>query len=153
MKTSTIIELYSILSDVKFTGMQTGARFVLLENMRKLKPIRTEFISSMEEAREKLKPEDFDQAREKVKLHNESVQNGLETNRLSVEKLQAFRIQYEQYEQELTERERELLGEDHSVEPGLIPLKDFEKLVEANDIEGGKLELLYTHLMDHSGQP
>lgn len=150
MKTVTIIELFAILSEVKFTGMETSARFTLLENMRRMKPIKTDFHSSMEDARDKLKPEGFDKMLEKVKLHNEAVQNKQEENRLPAGELQDFRIMYENYEMELGDREKVLLKEEYAVEIAPIPLKDFEKLVEANDIEGGKLEVLYSMLLAHS---
>lgn len=149
MKTAEIIELSGILSEVKFTGLETSSRFTLLENMRRMKPIKTDFYSSMEDARDKLKPEGFDEMWQKVRLHNEAVQNKMDENRLPASELQKFRIVYENYEKELGDREKELLREEHGVRIAPIPLKDFEKLVEANDIEGGKLEVLYGMLLDH----
>lgn len=148
MKTSESVELFGIMNAIKLTGMSTPAKMTVMENLRILKPISESFMSSIDEARDKLKPDGFDEALEKVKRHNEALEAKQEDGKLTDEKVVEINRLCEQYNKEMTEHVEYLSREEHDFCLKKIKAEDFEKLLSANDIDAGKLAELYNALSE-----
>lgn len=146
MKTSKIVEVYSILNTVKLTGMDTKAKMSVLENLRLLKPIAEGFKSEMETAQEKLKPEGFDAIAEKANQHNEAVNEGKEEGKMSAAELSEANKLFRAYNKDLEARSKELEAVENEISLKPLAENEFEKLASVNDLEAGKLVVLYEAL-------
>ena len=69
MKTREAIDLYKAYTSVKFTGVPTADRLVMLRNMRLLRPISDEYDAMQMNASEKFKPEGYDELEQEVMSH------------------------------------------------------------------------------------
>ena len=69
MKKREAIDLYKAYTSVKFTGVPTVDRLMMLRNMRILRPISEEYDAMQMNASEKFKPEGYDELEQEVMSH------------------------------------------------------------------------------------
>lgn len=135
------------MSPVKLTGMTTVSKMTVLTNLRVLRPVSEAYEKDMEQAQKTLRPEGFDEIEEMVKRHNEAIKNKTEEGKMSKDEIERSNVFYGGYQKDLNEYERKFMDEDLEIEIKTVDTASFDKLVEANDIEAGKLETLMSCLL------
>lgn len=147
MKAKDIKELYEALSGIKLTGMSVGAKMVVLENIRLVKPQAETFRSDCDDAIKMLRPEGFSQLEEKANRHNEALKAKNDKGLLPPDELQEVNEAFTSYFKEVEQRVKELGEMEYEIDLKTIVLSDFDKLVEANDLPAGVLTMLYENLV------
>ena len=133
MKREKAIELYSVLNECKLSGMGGGAKVAVLETLRELRPVAEGFDRDMETAREKLRPEGYDETERKALAHNEAVSAGNDGGRLSPDELREVATALTAYKADLEAAARAMLEGEVDVSPRKLDGKDMEALLAAND--------------------
>lgn len=140
MKKREAIDLYKAYTSVKFTGVPTADRLVMLRNMRILRPISDEYDAMQMNASERFKPEGYDE------LEQEVMSLAGETATADVsKKLAKYNIQKTEYMKAMNDyllgvydkatgkRTGGLLDEEHDLKMEAISAEAFDKLVQANE--------------------
>lgn len=147
MKKKEAIELYKALNTCKLTGMVSFSKMMVLNNLRKLRPISETYEADIKEAIEKFKPEGFDDLMKKVRGHNDSVNTGGKPVMSGDELRDASQI-IDEYNKEVNDFVEKILEEDTGIELEKLDNPNLEKLLDANDIEASQLEIIYSRLSD-----
>ena len=145
MKKKEAIELYKVLNTCKLTGMLSPSKMAVLNNLRKLRPISETYEADVKDAIERIKPEGFDDLMKKVREHNDAVNSGNKPT-MSGEELKEASSVIEGYNKEVNDFVEKILDEDAGIVLEKLNGVNFEKFMDANDIEAGQLEIIYTHL-------
>lgn len=145
MKKKEAIELYKVLNGCKLTGMASSSKMIVLNNLRKLRPISETYEADIKDAIEKFKPEGFDELVKKAREHNDSVSTGGKSI-MSAEELKEVSSAIESYNKEVNDFIEKIINEDSGVEMEKLDTSNLEKLLDANDIEASQLAIIYTHI-------
>lgn len=139
MKTREAIDLYKAYTSVKFTGVPTADRLVMLRNMRCLRPISEEYDAMQMNASEKFKPEGYDELEQEVMSHaGDTVTPELnrKVGRYNIQKAEYVRAMNDYllgvYDKATGQRTGGLLDEAHDLTLEPISAEGFDKLVENN---------------------
>ena len=73
MKTIEAVELFTVLKDLKLSGMDTSDRLKVIRNLRALREVADKYSVDMDLAKERLKPDDYDSLVMKMLESNEAV--------------------------------------------------------------------------------
>ena len=73
MKTIEAVELFTVLKDLKLSGMDTSDRLKVIRNLRALREVADKYSVDMDLAKERLKPDDYDSLVMKMLESNEPV--------------------------------------------------------------------------------
>lgn len=146
MRREKAIELYKVLNECKLSGMGGGAKVAVLETLRELRPVAEGFDRDMEAAREKLRPEGYEEAERKALAHNEAVNAGSEEGRLSPGELREVAAAVTAYNADLEAAARAMLDGEVEVSPRKLEGKDMEALLAANDLDAGRLAVIYDNM-------
>ena len=57
MKTIEAVELFTVLKDLKLSGMDTSDRLKVIRNLRALREVADKYSADMDLAKERLKPD------------------------------------------------------------------------------------------------
>ena len=76
MKTIEAVELFTVLKDLKLSGMDTSDRLKVIRNLRALRGVADKYSADMDLAKERLKPDDYDSLVMKMLESNEAVAAG-----------------------------------------------------------------------------
>lgn len=147
MRKREAIELYRVMTPVRLTGMTGASKMTVLTNLRVLRPVSEAYDKDMEQARDSCKPEGYAAIEERVSRHNEAIKNKTETGKMSREEMEEANVVMGDYYKELGDCERKILDEEVEIEIKAIDAESFNKLLEANDVEAGKLETLMSYLL------
>lgn len=135
MKTSTIIEIYSVLREAKLTKMESKEKFQVIRIMRAMKPVAEEWDSFVKTMDEKLRGENHDVMLAKA----QQWQKEGEKTTLSLEE----RMAVNEYFGKLDRERRELIASEQSKEVNTLFDKlteeAFEHLVDSNDFVVGQI--------------
>lgn len=138
MKTSTIIEIYSVLREAKLTKMESKEKFFVIKIMRVLKPVAEEWDSFVKTMDEKLKGEHHEEMLSKA----QQWQKEGEKTTLSLDE----RMAVNEYFGKLDKERRELIASEQSKEANVLFDKlteeAFEHLVDSNDFNVGQIVAL-----------
>lgn len=139
MKTREAIDLYKAYTSVKFTGVPTADRLVMLRNMRILRPISDEYDAMQMNASEKFKPEGYDELEQEVMSHaGDTVTPELnrKVGRYNIQKAEYVRAMNDYllgtFDKATGKRTGGLLDEEHDITITPITSSGFDKLVENN---------------------
>lgn len=135
MKTSTIIEIYSVLREAKLTKMESKEKFQVIRIMRAMKPVAEEWDSFVKTMDEKLRGENHEDMLAKA----QQWQKEGEKTTLSLEE----RMAVNEYFGKLDRERRELIASEQSKEVNILFDKlteeAFEHLVDSNDFVVGQI--------------
>lgn len=136
MKKEQIISVYNILKDADLKKMENFEdKMAVIETLRKMRPVATEYDATVETAREKLKPQGYDEAQGKLGKEGATQADLIRANALK-----------ESYSSEIGRMARRVLDEDSGVEIG-IGKELFEKLAQGNPQWKGEQLLLLSDLI------
>lgn len=144
LKTKDIIGVYKVLSDAKLTKMESSDKFKVIKMMRAMRPIAEEWDSFLKTVDEKLKKDNHDNIIEKAQKWQ---QDGDKTTLTTEEKIEINKYLVE-FHKEKEECIREELEKDANLEFDKINDLAFEKLIDSNDWEVGKIIELETIIKD-----
>lgn len=66
LKTEAIVEVYNRLKSAKVSKMEDAEKFAVVKAMRVFRPIADGFAAFVDDAREKLRPENFEEIQHKI---------------------------------------------------------------------------------------
>jgi hypothetical protein len=155
MKTIEAVELFSVLKDLNLSGMETSDRMKVIKNLRALREVADKYNEDMDLAKERLKPDGFDDLIMKMLESNEAVAAG-GSRTVSDLEIASFNKQNEQFNRDLKAVQIGIYNKDEkSFEGGMnnepVDVKietltelAFDKLVDANkDVPAGALAVLF----------
>lgn len=124
-KTSEIVTVYNALKAAKVTKMDDADKIAIVKIMRSFKPVATAFNDFVEEAREKLQPENFDEIQKKMQNFDSLP---------DAEKI-AVNVAINEYNGALNKAANEELAKDVAVDFAPISEDAFGKLITtSNDL-------------------
>ena len=141
MRKKDIMEIYGTLNACKLTGMTTAGKLSVIAALRALRPVAEAHEKEVSDILEKSKPEGFDDTLRRAREHNEAVQAGKGPVMTADELLEAAK-EIEAYNKEANEAVERLLAEEVDIAPDKLDKADLGKLMDANDLEAGKLEAI-----------
>ena len=123
MKTIEIVKLFQVLNIAKITNLSLEGKFSIIRTVKRCKEVVDSINTLIEDAKEKLKPENFDQWREMVDEY-ESLS--------SEDKAKADKISKE-YSNQINACIDPELNKETLVEIEKISQEDFGSLIDQND--------------------
>lgn len=159
MKTIEAVELFAILKDLKLSGMETSDRLKVIRNLRALREVADKYNADMDLAKERLKPDGYDNLVMKMLESNEAVAAG-GSRTVSDLELASFNRMHEGFNRDLKtiqagfySKEEKCFKGGMNNEPVEITLETltepaFDKLLDANkDVPAGALAVLYDKIV------
>ena len=159
MKTIEAVELFAILKDLKLSGLNTTDRLKIIKNLRVLREVADKYNNDMELAKERLKPDGYDNLVMKMLESNEAVAAGGNRTVSDLE-IASFNRMYEGFNRDLKtiqagfySKEEKCFKGGMNNEPVEITLETltgpaFDKLLDANkDVPAGALAVLYDKMV------
>ena len=159
MKTIEAVELFTVLKDLKLSGMDTSDRLKVIRNLRALREVADKYSADMDLAKERLKPDDYDSLVMKMLESNEAVAGG-GSRTVSDLEVASFNKQNEQFNRDLKAVQTGTYNKDEKIfeggmnnEPVDVKIETltelaFDKLVDANkDVPAGALAVLFDKMV------
>ena len=159
MKTIEAVELFTVLKDLKLSGMDTSDRLKVIRNLRALREVADKYSADMDLAKERLKPADYDSLVMKMLEINEAVAAG-GSRTVSDLEIASFNKQNEQFNRDLKAVQIGVYNKDEKCfeggmnnEPVDVKIETltelaFDKLVDANkDVPAGALAVLFDKMV------
>lgn len=159
MKTIEAVELFAVLKDLKLSGLSTTDRLKIIKNLRALREVADKYNNDMELAKERLKPDGYDELVMKMLESNEAVAAGGNRTVSDLE-IASFNRMHEELNRGLKaiqagsyDKEKECLEGGLNDEPVEVTLETlsgpaFDKLLDANkDVPAGALAVLYDKMV------
>ena len=159
MKTIEAVELFTVLKDLKLSGMDTSDRLKVIRNLRALREVADKYSVDMDLAKERLKPDDYDSLVMKMLESNEAVAAG-GSRTVSDLEVASFNKQNEQFNRDLKAVQIGAYNKDEGCfeggmksEPVDVKIESltelaFDKLVDANkDVPAGALAVLFDKMV------
>ena len=159
MKTIEAVELFTVLKDLKLSGMDTSDRLKVIRNLRALREVADKYSADMDLAKERLKPDDYDSLVMKMLESNEAVAAG-GSRTVSDLEVASFNKQNEQFNRDLKAVQIGAYNKDEgcfeggmnseTVDVKIETLTElaFDKLVDANkDVPAGALAVLFDKMV------
>ncbi len=159
MKTIEAVELFTVLKDLKLSGMDTSDRLKVIRNLRALREVADKYSADMDLAKERLKPDDYDSLVMKMLESNEAVAAG-GSRTVSDLEVASFNKQNEQFNRDLKAVQTGTYNKDEKIfeggmnnEPVDVKIETltelaFDKLVDANkDVPAGALAVLFDKMV------
>ena len=159
MKTIEAVELFTVLKDLKLSGMDTSDRLKVIRNLRALREVADKYSADMDLAKERLKPDDYDSLVMKMLESNEAVTAG-GSRTVSDLEVASFNKQNEQFNRDLKAVQTGTYNKDEKIfeggmnnEPVDVKIETltelaFDKLVDANkDVPAGALAVLFDKMV------
>lgn len=144
MKTIEITNIYAVLNEAKLTKMEDADKFKVIKALRAIKPIAKGYEDFVEDAKNKLKGEDYDKMSEKAQAWNKDNQ-GKKVGELTQEEIDNLNT-INTYFAEYNKRVENCLKEEAEKEVELTFDKlnedAFGKLVASNDWTCGQIMAL-----------
>lgn len=161
MKTIEAVELFTVLKDLKLSGMDTSDRLKVIRNLRALREVADKYSADMDLAKERLKPDDYDSLVMKMLESNEAVAAG-GSRTVSDLEVASFNKQNEQFNRDLKAVQIGAYNKDKGCfeggmnsEPVDVKIESltelaFDKLVDANkDVPAGALAVLFDKMVKY----
>ena len=128
MKTINIVTAYRTINAAKLTKMDDADKYRVIKAIREMKPVVESFDSFVSDARERLKPEDFDTMQKKA----EQWQKDGDATTLTVEERVELNHHFEEYHEKVEECVRE--ESEKEIELKFVRLSEeaFCKLMASN---------------------
>lgn len=135
MKTIAITNVYVILNEAKLTKMEDADKFKVIKALRVIKPVAKGYEEFAEEAKNKLKGDDYDKMSELAQTWNKA-NKGKKANELSqddIDTLNDINSYFADYNKRIEECLKEEAEKEVEVEFEKLSEDAFCKLVSSND--------------------
>lgn len=154
MKTKDIVTATAALSEAGLKGMEDKDKFTVIRALRVLKPIRQQYIDFVQDAANRLRPEDFDQLEQRKKEWNKE-HEGKKYNDLTSQELvelNYINARYADYNNKIEDCIREEADREQELTYDRLTEEAFGKLLAANaDWTAATILLLTETLMKEEG--
>lgn len=128
MKTINIVSAYRTINAAKLTKMDDADKYRVIKAIREMKPVVESFDSFVQDARERLKPEDFDaMQKQAVKWQEEG-----ENTTLTMEERIELNHHFEEYNEKVQECVREESEKEIELKFARLSEEAFCKLMASN---------------------
>lgn len=128
MKTINIVSAYRTVNTAKLTKMEDTDKYRVIKAIREMKPVVESFDSFVSDARERLKPEDFDTMQKKAAQW----QKEGDATTLTVEERVELNLYFEDYNRKVEECVKEESEKEHELKFGRLSEESFCKLMASN---------------------
>lgn len=154
MKTIEAVNVYNLLKIGKFSSMDGRSQISFLRVMKTLRPVAESYAKDIEEAREKMKGDDFE-------VFQERMEKWLQREKFLMDKAKKENVEYDSllteeevkevkelndidrlYTKKFMDYKKELDESEVGMELQKVEETAFEKFIEANDFEAEKKLLL-----------
>lgn len=142
MKTIEAVRAYKIMKASKLTKMDDADKMKFIKAMRVLRPIAEEYDKDLEDGRNTLLDDKYEEAQQKGAKHNEAIANKTQDGLLSFSELKELNDYFKKNEKDLNELIKELNEKEITITIGRLNEAAFEKLVASNDMNGDDLVAL-----------
>lgn len=128
MKTINIVSAYRTINVAKLSKMEDADKYKVIKAIREMKPIAEQFDSFVSDARERLKPEDFDTMQEKAAQW----QKDGDATTLTMEERIELNHHFEEYNEKVQECVREESEKEIELKFARLSEEAFCKLMASN---------------------
>lgn len=128
MKTINIVSAYRVINVAKLSKMEDADKYKVIKAIREMKPIAEQFDSFVSDARERLKPEDFDEMQKKAVKWQEEGEN----TTLTMEERIELNHHFEEYNEKVQECVREESEKEIELKFARLSEEAFCKLMGSN---------------------
>ena len=144
MKTIEITNIFAVLNEAKLTKMEDADKFKVIKALRAIKPIAKGYEDFVEDAKNKLKGEDFDNMSEKAQAWNKDNQ-GKKVGELAqeeIDNLNAINTYFAEYNKRVEACVKEEAEKEVELTFDKLSEEAFGKLVASNDWTCGQIMAL-----------
>lgn len=137
MKKGRAAMLYGLLKQSRSTRMEDAGKIKVLRIMKSLRPTASEYDADVNEAREKMKDEDFDrmtQLAEKWQMKGGKA--------VSQEERASVNIYFTKYNQQVEKAVAAIFDKEKEITLEKLTEEEFKALISSNDYTGEQMELL-----------
>lgn len=144
MKTIEIRNIYEILNEAKLTKMEDADKFKVIKALRSIKPIAKGYEDFIEEAKNKLKDDDFDKMTERAQAWNKDNQGKKvgELTQKQIDELNAINTYFAEYNKRVETCLKEEAEKEVELTFDKLSEEAFGKLVASNDWTCGQIMAL-----------
>lgn len=144
MKALEALNLNKVLGGLKdLSTIEASMRINIVKNILKLKKVTDELSEAMQTAREKVKPEGFDELIQKAEKHNEAISKG-EEKIMSEEEITLLNLKTNKFNSELEKVLNEFQDREYELEMNLITEETFDILCKENNLSATECTILYS---------
>lgn len=144
MKALEALNLNKVLGGLKdLSTIEASMRINIVKNILKLKKVTDELSEAMQTAREKVKPEGFDELIQKAEKHNEAISKG-EEKIMSEEEITLLNLKTNKFNSELEKVLSEFQDREYELEMNLITEETFDILCKENNLSAAECTILYS---------
>lgn len=144
MKALEALNLNKVLGGLKdLSTIEASMRINIVKNILKLKKVTDELSEAMQTAREKVKPEGFDELIQKAEKHNEAISKG-EEKIMSEEEITLLNLKTNKFNSELEKVLNEFQDREYELEMNLITEETFDILCKENNLSAAECTILYS---------
>lgn len=144
MKAKEALNLNMVLGGLKsLSNVESSIRVNIVKNIIKLKKVSDELNEVMQTAREKVKPEGYDELIQKAEKHNEAVSKG-EEKVMTEEEITLLNLKTNKFNIELEKVLNEFEKKDYELEMNSITEEAFDILSKDNDLSATQCTVLYS---------
>lgn len=127
--TETIVAAYRVLNAAKLTKCEDADKFKVIKAVRALKKVHNDFVDYEQDAREKLKPADFEDVVAKARKWQEEGEN----TSLTKEERISINQYFAEYDAKVRECVAEEAKKEHDLEFAKLSDDAFAALIGSND--------------------
>lgn len=144
MKALEALNLNKVLGGLKdLSTIEASMRINIVKNILKLKKVTDELSEAMQTAREKVKPEGYDELIQKAEKHNEAISKG-EEKIMSEEEITLLNLKTNKFNSELEKVLSEFQDREYELEMNLITEETFDILCKENNLSAAECTILYS---------
>lgn len=131
MKTKDVVSLYPTLDSAKISKLDDADKFIIIKLMCQFKLIKKEFDDELQDARDRLKPENYD---DMVRKAREWERDGDKTG-LSVEERIEINKFFRDYQTSIDSYMKDFSEKEQTVSCSLLGEDAFGKFISSNDFD------------------
>ena len=144
MKALEALNLNKVLGGLKdLSTIEASMRINIVKNILKLKKVTDELSEAVQTAREKVKPEGYDELIQKAEKHNEAISKG-EEKIMSEEEITLLKLKTNKFNSELEKVLNEFQDREYELEMNLITEETFDTLCKENNLSAAECTILYS---------
>lgn len=144
MKAIDALNLHKVLGDLKdLSNIDSASRIGIVKNILILKKVSEELSEILQDARERVKPEGYDELVQKAEKHNESIAKG-EGKVMTDEEVSLLNIKTNKYNSELEKVIQDFQNKEYELELNTISEDTFDKLSVDNKLSSSQCIVLYS---------
>lgn len=142
MKTIKAVRAYKLMQSIRPKAMDGDSQMKYIKIMRVLRPVAENYDKDLEDGKNALQDEKFEEMQQKATKHNEAIQAKKNEGLLSFSELKELNDYFADYDKSVKKLLADLGDEEVTLSLGKISEEAFKKLAESIEVSGDDLIVL-----------